>query len=95
MMRRPLLFVALGAATSAALAGAAAGQPYPTHFAPRCPAVELQYLSQPDPCEPHYAVFGLTGPTVVTRGSIDVDATGSIEAAKPNQPATRKPPAPP
>jgi hypothetical protein len=66
------------AAALIALAGSALAQEYPTHFAKRCPPVELQYVSGHEPCEPHLAVFGLTGPTIVLRDGVDVEATGSI-----------------
>jgi hypothetical protein len=72
-----LVLVAVGLAAGFAASGATA-QEYRTDLATRCAPVEVRYLSGPDPCQPHYAVFGITGPTIVTRDSIDVEATGSI-----------------
>jgi hypothetical protein len=84
---RRAAFVAIG--LTAFLSGAALALDYQTDLAPRCPTVELRYLSGPDPCEPHYAVFGITGPTIVTKDSVDVDVTGSIapRSARHNTPS--------
>jgi hypothetical protein len=71
--RAALLGIAVTASTGAVLA-----QEYPTTFATRCPPAELQYIAGHEPCAPHIAIFGLTGPTIVLRDGIDVEATGSI-----------------
>ena len=51
-------------------------------YAPRCQPTEMaRDVGSPDPCEAPLAMFGLSGPTVLSRNdSIDVQATGSINS---------------
>ncbi len=60
--------------------GALAGEVW-QGYAPRCQPTEIaarQAMS--NPCEQQLAVFGLTGPQVLSRNQgMDVEATGSID----------------
>jgi hypothetical protein len=68
-------------AASIGLAGVALAQSFPTHFAQRCAPDQLRVGPAPqDSCQPQFALFGLTGPTVVGSRAVDVETTGSVEA---------------
>ena len=48
-------------------------------YAPRCQTRELAMdAAWRNPCENQLATFGLSGPTVLSRNGMDVEATGSL-----------------
>jgi hypothetical protein len=66
-------------AASLGLAAGALAQGFPTHFAPRCVPDELRVAPpSSDPCQPQIAVFGLSGPKILGRTEVDVEATGTL-----------------
>ena len=57
---------------------ALADQTWPS-YVPRCQTRELAMdAAWRNPCENHPATFGLSGPTVLSRNGMDVEATGSL-----------------
>jgi hypothetical protein len=63
-------------------------------YAPRCQPTELaRDAAWRDPCEAPLAMFGLSGPTVLSRSdSVDVQTTGSIDGdARRTRTDTRSP----
>jgi hypothetical protein len=85
MADRGLVQVVAGIGFSVLLAGGAVAQPSWQNYAPRCQTQEL--AGQPamiDPCEEQLAMFGLSGPQVLSPNhSFDVETTGSINGDRP------------
>ena len=75
------------------LAGNAVAQDFPNDDIRRCQPVALQAASGiTDDCEAHVAIFGLSGPSLVTHeGIVDVETTGSLLADEENEPDPSKP----
>jgi hypothetical protein len=57
-------------------------------YAPRCQPTELaRDAALRDPCEMSVAIFGVAGPTVLSRADgLDVQSTGSITRNEPRSP---------
>ena len=63
-------------------------------YAPRCQPTELAaQTAVGDPCVGHMAVFGIAGPTVLSRSpGFDVESTGSIgDRQEPRRESARAP----
>jgi hypothetical protein len=62
-------------------------------YAPRCQPSELAPQSAGDPCVGQMAVFGIAGPTVLSRSrGFDVETTGSIgDRQEPRRESARAP----
>ena len=87
MADRGLKYVAAALGLSVLASGGALAEQTWQGYAPRCQTSEL--APQPavgNPCEGQMAIFGIAGPTVLSRShGLDVEATGSIAGDRQEQ----------
>lgn len=80
MADRGLKYAVAALGLSVMLTGSALAEQSWQGYAPRCQTTELANQPIQDPCEGQLAMFGIAGPTVLSRNqSLDVETTGSIK----------------